>query len=112
MNEDHAWDRMTDAIDAKFGLASHGRETRPVADAHELNEQVTWVTFERGGQTLKLERVTGPAIIDRKTVGARRAGSDVHFENVYDPHETARRTNLYRQDGDDWQALDMDNLSL
>jgi hypothetical protein len=112
MQEDRAWDRIVDAIDQKFGVKEHGRSQRPVADNQELTEKVAFITFDREGETYKLERVQGPAIIDRKTLGARRAGATVHFENVYDPEETSFRTNLYKHDGMDWVALDPKELGL
>lgn len=103
---------MVDAIDARFGLSEHGRLKRPIADAHELTESVAFIVFERDGREYKLERVTGPAIIDRKTVGARRAGATVHYENVYDTSEEARRTNLFQKVGDEWEALNPDALQI
>jgi|ERR1700683_662777 len=112
MPEDRAWDRIVDAIEAKFGLKDHGRGTRAVADAKDLTEHVSFVVFERGGERFKLERVVGPAIIDRKTIGARRAGASVRYENVYDPDETSLRTNLYREDGGEWTQIDPAALGL
>jgi hypothetical protein len=113
MNEDKGWERIVDAVDTKFGLKDHGRTTRAVADAHDLTEHVSFIVFERAGERYKLERVVGPAIIDRRTVGARRAGASVRYENVYDPHETAARTNLYRQDGaGEWEQIDPSALGL
>ena len=109
---DSSWDRITDAIDMQFGLKDHGRETRPVADAVHLTEQVKFVVFERSGERYKLERVTGPAIIDRKSVGAKRIGADIHFENVYDTEETASRINLYRDETGEWVAIDPSALGL
>ena len=112
MQEDRAWDRIVDAIETKFGLSKHGRTTRPVEDAPELTEHVSFVIFSRDGETLKVERIQGPAIIDRKTMGARRAGATTRVENVYDPEEVSLRTNLYRQNGDDWDLIDPSNLGL
>lgn len=112
MNDDKAWDRMTDAIEARFGLIDHGRSKRAIADAPDHEEAVAFIVFERDGERYKLERVTGPAIVDRKTIGARRAGAEVRFENVYDFDEVAHRTNLYRQSGDDWDAVDVSTLGM
>ncbi|HEY2004633.1 MAG TPA: hypothetical protein VGH44_05985 [Candidatus Saccharimonadia bacterium] len=112
MQEDKGWDRIVDAVDAKFGIKDHGRSKRPVQDAHHLTEQVAFVVFERGGERYKLERVQGPAIIDRKTVGARRAGADVHYENVYDPSETSFRTNLFKDESGEWAPIDPSELGL
>jgi len=112
MQEDKGWDRIVDAIDTKFGIKDHGRTKRPVEDARHLTENVAFVVFERGGERYKLERVQGPAIIDRKTVGARRAGADVRYENVYDPAETNFRTNLFRDNAGEWEAIDPKELGL
>lgn len=113
MTEDRSWDRIVDASDTKFGLTGHGRTTRPLADAAHLTENVAFVTFEKDGTTYKLERIQGPAIIDRKTVGARRAGSTVHFENVYDNTETSLKTRVYKQtDAHDWTEIESESFGL
>jgi hypothetical protein len=113
MQEDRAWDRIVDAIDTKFGIINHGRDKRQVEDAHELTEHVSFIVFDREGERYKLERVQGPGIVDRKTVGARRAGATVRYQNVYDPEDTSFRTNLYRDaGGGDWEAIDPSALGL
>ncbi len=110
--EDRAWDRITDAIDTKFGIMKHGRSTRPVEDAGNLTEHVSFVTFERDGQMYKLERVAGPAIIDRKAIGGYRVGSELRQQNVYDPEETSFRTNVYKQEGGEWVGINPEELGL
>src|SRR6266700_1882414 len=112
MQEDKAWDRIVDAVDTKFGLTDHGRSQRPVEDAQEFTEYLSFVVFERGGERYKLERVKGPGIVDRKTIGARRAGATVRMQNVYDPDETSFRTNLYREEAGEWVAIDPTELGL
>ena len=112
MTEDRGLERIVDAIDTKFGVHDHGRTTRPVEDARDLTEHVAWIMFERAGERYKLERVTGPAIINRRTIGARRAGAEVRYENVYDPGEVSHRTNLYRQTGGEWESISPDELGL
>ena len=112
MHEDKAWERIADAIDLKYGIQKHGRTTRPVADAQHLTEQVAYLIFERAGERYKLERVTGPAIIDRKTVGARRAGAATHMENVYDPNDTSVRTLVLRDQAGEWVPISLEELGL
>ncbi len=112
MPEDKAWERIVDAIDLKYGLIKHSRGTRPVPDASDLTEQVASVIFERAGEQYKLERVQGPAIIDRRTVGARRAGATTHIENIYDPTQTSLRTNVFRHQAGEWVAIGLDELGL
>ena len=112
MNDDKAWDRIVDAVEQKFGLIDHGRSKRPVEDAPDLVEHVSYIIFERDGEEYKLERVKGPAIIDRKTMGARRAGAVTRVENVYDTQETSFKTNMFRKRGTDWEAIDPGALGL
>ncbi len=112
MPEDRAWDRIVDAIDTKYGVTDHGRTTRPLSDKHDLTEHVSFVVFDRDGQKYKLERLVGPAVIDRKTIGSKRIGSDVRFENIYDPEETSHKTNLYRQEAGEWTAMSPEELEL
>src|SRR3954454_4846900 len=112
MQDDRAWERIVDAIEQKFGLVEHGRSKRPVEDDSDLTEYVSFVVFDRDGDRYKVERVQGPAIIDRKTMGAHRAGAVTRMENVYNADEVSFRTNLYRQEGDDWTAIDPSALGL
>jgi hypothetical protein len=106
MQDDRAWDRIVDAVEQKFGLDEHGRTKRAMEDAPDLTEYVSFVIFNRDGEKLKLERIQGPSIIDRKTMGARRSGATTRVENVYDPEEVSFRSNLYRWDGVEWEAID------
>jgi hypothetical protein len=113
MNDDKAWDRIMDAIDAKYGIEKHGRSQRSVEDSNNLTESVAFIEFTRNGERFKLERIHGPAIIDRKTIGARRAGAVVRYQNVYDPTETSFRTVLYRTDeAGDWEETSADALGI
>lgn len=112
MQDDRTWERIVDAIETKYGLEDHGRGKREVEDAHELTEYVSFIVFKRDGQRYKVERVQGPAIVDRKTMGARRAGAVTRAQNVYDPDEVSFRTNLYREDGGTWVSIESSELGL
>ena len=111
-SDDKGWDKLVDAVDLKFGIINHGRKTEPLEDRPELTQAVQFITFERDGKTYKMERVTGPAVIDRKSHYHKAAGSTVRFENVYDENETSRKTNFYVKAGDDWQPVSLEELAL
>jgi hypothetical protein len=112
MNEDRAWDRIVDAIETKFGIDKHGRSERKIPDAMHLTEQVAFIEFERSGEPYRLERTTGPAIIDRRTIGARRAGSEVRFENVYDPEEIGHKTFVFKRVDGEWEPVSTEEIGL
>lgn len=107
-----AWDRLTDAIDIKFGLTRHGKLERPLADAPHLREAVQFVEFERGGQPYRLERSVGPALIDRRAMGGNRIGAAVHYQNTYDPNEEQARVSLLQQQAGEWVPAELDQLGL
>ncbi|MBW4061941.1 hypothetical protein HJC99_05210 [Candidatus Saccharibacteria bacterium] len=112
MHDDTSWDRIVDAIEGNFGLDNHGRLNRPIADHLDLTEQVAFIEFTRDGDKYRLERITGPAIIDKKAIGGRRVGAELRYETIYDAHETARHTNYYKDDGGEWVKLDPSALGL
>jgi hypothetical protein len=109
---DAGWERLTDAIDVKLGLSRHGRDVRPLADRPDLQERIEYIEFTSGGQEFRLERSTGPAIIDRKSHYSHRAGVANRMEYVYDPNETAQKVTLYRHKDNEWEAADMSQLAL
>lgn len=111
MNE-AAWDRLTDSIDVRFGIAKHGREERQLPDAPQLTAAVQFIEFERGGERYRLERVTSPAIIERKTMGAHRIGAELHYQNIYDPEELTSRVVFLRNESGEWTSIEPDSLGL
>lgn len=111
-DKDIGWDKLVDAIDIKFGIINHGRSTEPLEDRTDLTQNVQFITFERDGKTYKMERVTGPAVIDRKSHYHKVAGSTVRFENVYDETETSHKTNFYAKNGDDWEPVSLEDLAI
>lgn len=112
MQEDKAWERIVDAIDTKYGLKEFGKSKRTLEDANQLTEYVSFIIFERDGDSYKLERLQSPVILERKTLGARRAGATVHMQNIYDPHELSFKTNLYKDSGGTWDSVDPSTLGL
>jgi hypothetical protein len=109
---DTGWNKIVDAIDTKFGLADHGTKTEPLEDRHDLTHTIQFIVFEKDGERYKIERVTGPAIIDRKSIHAKSATSSVRFENVYDPEETMHKTNFYKSQGPDWELISPEDINL
>jgi hypothetical protein len=109
---DAAWERLTDAIDVKLGVTKHGREERALEDRPDLQETVEFIEFEQGGRQFRLERATGPAIIDRKTHYSHRPGVANRVENIYDPNEIAHRVTLFQQTAEGLEELNLADLGL
>lgn len=108
---DGAWERLIDSIDATVGFDAHRKTKRPLEDRPELTESVEEFEFERGGVRFKLERVSGPAVVDRKSHYSHRGGTASRIENIYDASDIAHRETLYREIGGDWQEQDISALA-
>ncbi len=109
---DPGWDKIVDAIDAKFGVKNHGRKTEPLEDRADLNQTVSFIVFEKGEETYKLERVEKPAVVDRKTFGGHSGTAGRRIENIYDEEAVSHHTNFYKQAGEDWEIVNPEELSL
>ncbi len=108
---DGAWERLIDSIDATIGIDRHAKTKRPLEDRPDLTETVDIFEFERGGARLRLERVSGPAVLDRKSHYSQRGGSANRMENVYDSSDIAHRETLYREINGEWQPQDLSSLA-
>ena len=59
---------------------------------------------------MKLERTTQPLVIDKKTIGSRRIGSDTKVEYIYSDTEKVHKFKAYRLDENngEWVEMQMD----
>ncbi len=110
--EDVSWDKIVDAIDEKFGLNRHGRTEEPLEDRADLKANISFIEFTRSGQDYRLERVSRPAIIDKKSHYHKAASGGTRHENVYDVNQITHQTKMYRHSGDDWESIDPSELAL
>ncbi|HEX7260147.1 MAG TPA: hypothetical protein VF272_04430 [Candidatus Saccharimonadia bacterium] len=111
---DNAWERLVDSIDATLGIERHGREKQPLPDQPSLMQSVEFFEFSRGEEHFRLERSSGPAVVDRKTHYSHREGTANRIEYIYDENETAHKVTLYRRDNpsSNWEAIDLTQLGL
>ncbi|HUC20823.1 MAG TPA: hypothetical protein VMR98_05010 [Candidatus Polarisedimenticolaceae bacterium] len=111
---DGAWERIVDTIDATIGIDRHGKEQQPLPDQPNLNQSVEFFEFSKDGEEYRLERSSGPAVVDRKTHYSHREGTANRIEYIYDEKETAHKVTLYRRKNsdDEWEAVDLSQLAL
>ncbi len=74
----------------------------------EVGERET-VLFAGPLGELKLEYLTRPVVIDKRTHGSRRIGSVPEVEYIYSPDEFSRTLKAYKWDDsqDDWLEINM-----
>lgn len=107
-----SWERLADAVDVKFGIDKHGNLTRPLEDKPELSEEVNFIQFDRDGQTYRLEHITRPAIIEKKTFHGKSANAGSRVQNIYDPDDLVSKVDFLVKSGDEWSPVDPSDIDL
>lgn len=104
------WLEIEDAIKEKFGIVAK--------DADVYDEQggmeVEWIEFNGPLGLMRLEYETKPVILDKKTHGSNRMGSEASVQYIYSPTEKTSKLFFYRFNEalNDWQEIDLSELSL
>lgn len=93
---DKAWDDLISLIDEKYQIDSSDMLKEEVEDHPELKKTIQRIEFEKDNIKYRIDRVTSPAIINRKTHYHHR-GSANRVEYVYDPEETTSKVVFYQQ---------------
>lgn len=107
---DRAWEELVDLIDQKYDIDTSYQREEPLPDNKDLSRMVETIEFERDNQKFKIERVTSPAIIDKKTY-YHKVGGAARVENVYDPEATTKRVAFYKKTTDDyWNEITPEEL--
>ena len=93
---DKAWDDLISLIDDKYQIDLSDTLSEAIEDHKELKKTIQRIEFEKDNIKYRIDRVTSPAIIDKKTHYHHR-GSANRIEYVYDPEETTSKVVFYRQ---------------
>lgn len=93
---DNAWEELIDRIDAMYTVDSSVRLQEPLEDDSKLKQTIERIEFEKDNIKYRIDRVTSPAILDRKTHYHHR-GSANRIEYVYDPEDTTTKVVFYKK---------------
>ena len=93
---DRAWGELVDLIDEQYVIDNSDRREESLKDDKKLKQTVESIEFEKDNIKYRIERITGPRIIDKKTFYSGH-GSANRIQYVYDPEETSSRVVFYKQ---------------
>jgi hypothetical protein len=93
---DKAWEDLIDLIDSQYAIDKTERAELPLEDEPKLKKTVESIHFEKDNTKFKIERVTGPRVIDKKTFYSGQGVAN-HAKYIYDPSETSSKVLFYRQ---------------
>ena len=93
---DSAWEELVDLIDEQYEIDKSNRHEEPLEGEKKLKQTIESIEFEKDNIKYKIDRVTGPRIIDKKTFYSGH-GSANRMQYVYDPEETSSKVVFYKQ---------------
>jgi len=73
---------------------------------------IKYIEFKGPLGKMRLEHITKPAILDKKTSYSRRIGSETNVEYVYSETEKSYKLDVYRlnEDSGEWEEMEAGNL--
>lgn len=105
---DEKWLDMIDNLKQKFEVERELSEQITTDDVGtQIINKIDRVTFENDLGEFKVERITRPAILDKKVHYSHSSGSKGLVEYILSPDETTSKIVIYKKDGNDWHELDV-----
>ena len=93
---DKAWEELINLLDEKYTVDITNKFTEKLEDNPKFTKTIERIEFEKDNIKYRIDRVTSPLILDKKTHYSHR-GSANHIEYIYDPDETSSKVVFYQQ---------------
>jgi len=103
------WENLIGDVKDKFEVEEQGKE--------HLDEQggtdIEFIIFKNPLGRIKLEYITKPVVLDKKTNYSQRIGSRMNVEYVYSPDEKTHRLVVYKWNEiqNDWVEINADSFT-
>jgi hypothetical protein len=101
---DEKWQQIKGLVKDKFKVLDERTEDLP-EDGPPGTVEI--IEFIGPLGKMKLERTDSPLVIDKKTIGSRRIGSETKVEYVYSDTERVHKFRAYRWNEDDGAWVEM-----
>ena len=100
------WENLVDNIKDKFEVEEH--------DSKHLDERggvdIDFIIFKSPIGRVKLEFISKPVVLDKKTTYSRRIGSGSAEEYVYSEDEKTHRIEAFKWDGNRWVEINANSF--
>lgn len=108
---DERWQDIINQIKDKFEVLDEGIEELlpPLGPG-----SVEFIIFNGPLGKIKLERTSQPLVVDKKTIGSRRIGSETRVEYIYSDTEKVHKFKAYRWSkmGDGWIEMEKEKREM
>ena len=93
-------------IKDQFEVEDEGKED--LEDAP--NGTVEFIIFNGPLGKIKLEYIVKPVILDKKTIGSRRIGSETTVEYIYSEDEFSNTFKAYQLEDGEWKEMEKEGM--
>ena len=96
------WENIKGMVKDSFTFEDEGKY-----DLEDVpNGQVEFIIFEGPLGKIKLEYITKPVILDKRTIGSRRIGSETTVEYIYSDDEFSNTFKAYKWEDESWVEME------
>jgi len=102
------WQNIVGMIKDQFEVEDEGKED--LEDAP--NSMVEFIVFNGPLGKIKLEYITKPVLLDKRTIGSRRIGSETTVEYIYSDDEFSNTFKAYQweDDNNEWKEMEQEKI--
>jgi len=103
------WKSIVGNIKDNFDFQDEGREHLDEAGGIDIE----FIEFNGPLGRMRLELVSRPVVLDKKTTYSNRIGSETKVDYIYSLDEKSHKLNIFKWDEaiDDWQEIDNKNFN-
>ncbi|PIR93211.1 hypothetical protein COT99_01995 [Candidatus Falkowbacteria bacterium CG10_big_fil_rev_8_21_14_0_10_43_10] len=102
------WQNIVGMIKDQFKVEDEGKEELDDVP----NGTIEFIIFQGPLGKMRLEYTVKPVVLDKKTIGSRRIGSETTVEYIYSEDEMSQTFKAYKwdDDRDDWVEIEQERL--
>lgn len=95
------WEELINMVENKFGILEHGTEK-----TEDGMGDIAFIVFNGPQGRVKLELMTRPVIIDKKTTYSKRAGTAASsVEYIYSDTEKTQKLHAFLWSAEGWREI-------
>jgi hypothetical protein len=98
------WQNIVGLIKDKFGVEDEGREE--LADIP--SGSVEFIIFSGPLGRMRLEYTSKPVVLDKKSIGSKRIGSEATVQYIYSDTEMSNTFKAYKWEDEEWVEMEQE----
>ncbi|MEA2088957.1 MAG: hypothetical protein U9O55_03920 [Patescibacteria group bacterium] len=107
------WQNIIAMVEEKFGILDKKEKQEEIGkdvNSNDVFEKSEIIEFKGPLGKIKLELITRPIVLEKKTNFSRRIGGDVGVEYIYSDSEEVSKFKAYKwsDEQNDWTEIDAD----